>query len=242
MEGKYTSEELFHFVGHETPSDDEANYEKLKLVLDSKCVSHEPHDGSWGNVGYDTHWDNQLATEELIVPSVTCYADIPFESISIHTSKYGKFGLALPKWLLTKYGARPVMYVPMRSDDWQSINGLSLLRNIEAITKGFSEHVANDQPSEEDERKLGEKPKSAPAAIAAVQSMLFKDFLAFIKPFNSELPHAHLKNFYMEREWRKYGNMKFESEQISRLVVAKGYKSRILEDFPSYSQEQVFEI
>lgn len=242
MVSKYASDDLFHFVGHSSPSDDNSNYGRLREVLGSICISHFPHDGSWGKVSHTTTWDNRLETERLIVPSVTCYADIPFEALSIHTSKYGKFGIALPRWLLTKHGARPVTYIPMRSDDWQSINGLTLLRDIEAIVKGFKELVVDTQEREEPRsRTLGKKPSTPEEAISALHSMLLKDFLAFIKPFNSELPHNHPNNFYMEREWRMYGNMKFEAGQVSRILVAKGYKDQTIEDFPAYG-DRVFEI
>ncbi|MFB4202628.1 hypothetical protein KBTX_01671 [wastewater metagenome] len=234
MTTQYASDELFHFVGHSSPQDDEENYRRLGLVLRSGCISHPPHDGSWGQTGYTATWDNRLETEELIVPTVTCYADIPFDALSTHVSKYGKFGLALPRWLLIKYGARPVMYIPMRSDDWQSINGLTLLRDIEAIVKGFNVQVYGKQGPSPVSRSLGQAPTTPESAISVVHSMLLKDFLAFIKPFNSELPHNHPDNFYMEQEWRKYGNMKFEPAQVSRLVVAQGYKDRAISDYPTY--------
>lgn len=242
MVSKYVSDDLFHFVGHSSPSDDDANYGRLREVLCSSCISHFPHDGSWGKVSLTTTWDNRLETEQLIVPSVTCYADIPFEALSIHTSKYGKFGIALPRRLLTKYGARPVTYIPMRSDDWQSISGLTLLRDIEAVVKGFKEQVVDKHEREEPRsRTLGKKPDTPEEAISALHSILLKDCLAFIKPFNSELPHNHPSNFYMEREWRKYGNMKFEAGQVSRIVVAEGYRDRTINDFPAY-EDRVFEI
>lgn len=239
---EYASDELFHFVGHSSSSDDNANFGKLREVLDSNCISHFPHDGSSGKVSHTTTWDNRLETEQLIIPSVTCYADIPFKALSIHTSKYGKFGVALPRWLLTKYGARPVTYIPMRSDDWQSINGLTLLRDIEAVVKGFDEQVVEKQKGEETRsRTLGKKPSTTEEAISAIQSMLLKDFLAFIKPFNSELAHNDPNNYYMEREWRKYGNMMFEAGQVSKILVAKGYKDQTIENYPAY-EDRVFEI
>ena len=242
MASKYASDELFHFVGHSSPNDDNKNYGKLREVLKSNCISHSPHDGSWGKVSHTTTWDNRLETEQLIVPSVTCYADIPFEALSIHTNKYGKFGVALPRALLIKYGARPVTYIPMRSDDWQSTNGLTLLRDIEAAVKGFFEQFVEQQREEEARsRTLGKKPSTPEEAISAIHSMLLKDFLAFIKPFNSELPHDHPNNYYMEREWRKYGNMRFEASQVSRILVARGYKSQTISDFPAY-EDRVFEI
>ena len=222
-------------MGHASPDDDCANYEKLGKILKSNCISHPPHDCTWGGVSHVTNWDHRLETEQLIVPWVTCYADIPVQALSIHLKKYGKFGVALPRSLLTKYGARPVMYIPMRSDDWESINGLTLLRDIEAIVKGFHEHVVDKQGAEsKSDRTLGEKPNTPETAIFEMESMTFKDFLAFIKPFNSELADDHPSNFYLEREWRKYGNMKFEITQISTVVVAKGYAERVARDFPMY--------
>lgn len=241
MVNEYASDELFHFVGHSSPSDNNANYGKLREVIESNCISHYPHDGSLGKVGHTTTWDNRLETEQLIVPSVTCYADIPFEALSIHTDKYGKFGVALPRWLLTKHGARPVTYIPMRSDDLDSIHGLSLLRDIEAVIKSFNEHVVVKQEGEEENRTPGKKVSTPEEAISAINSMLLKDFLAFIKPFNSELSHCHPNNYYMEREWRKYGNMKFETSQVSKILVAKGYKEQIIDNYPVY-ENRVFEI
>lgn len=242
MNSPYTSNELFHFVGHSSPSDDETNYKVLEKVLRGKCISHAPHDGTWGKVQFTSSWADELATEKLVVPNVTCYADIPFESLGTHVTKYGKFGLALPAYLVTQFGARPVTYVPMRSDDWQSIHGLTLLRDIEAVVKGFHEQVVEKTPFTDSEgRFLGKKPRSPEEANHLVESMLFKDFLAFIKPFNSELPSDHQDNYYMEREWRKYGNMKFDENKVTRVIVATGFGPRVERDFPEY-QGRIFEI
>lgn len=236
VENRYISDELFHFVGHSSPNDDESNYQTLKKIIDSRCVSHAPHDDNWGATTYTINWDGLLETEQLIIPSVTCYADIPFEALSLHVNKYGKFGIGFPRSRLTRYDARPVMYIPMRSDDWASPNGRALLRDIEAAVKGFNESVVETLAEETlEHRRLGEVPSTHEGAISAVESVLHKDFLAFIKPFNSELPHNNPDNFYMEREWRKYGNMKFEVADISRVVVAKGFKGQALADFPAYA-------
>jgi len=239
LQARYTSapDELFHFVGYKFPKNDELNYENLGKILTDQCVSHAPHDNDWGKVSHTVTWDLRLETEELIVPTVTCFADIPPDSLSIHMSKYGSFGIALPMPLLVKYGARPVMYVPMRSDDWQSLHGRTLLRDIDAAIKGFNEHVVNKIPAKDKKtsRTLGEKPQSEDDAVSAIETILLKDFLAFLKPFNSELPINHKHNFYMEREWRKHGNMKFKPEDVTRIIVAKGFANRISNDFPEYS-------
>lgn len=241
MESQYTSDELFHFVGHSSPDNDNANYGILKEVLKCGCISPPPHDGSTGKVGLTINWDNRLETGQLIVPNVTCYADIPFEALSVHTDKYGKFGIALPRRLLTECGARPVMYIPMWRDDWrQLINGRNLLRDIESTFKGFKEQVVDKQEKLKS-RRIDKTPDSPEEAIYAVYDILRVHFLSFIKPFNAEVPLNHHHNFYMEREWRKYGNMDFEASQVSKLVVAKGFGDRTVEDFPAYA-DRVFEI
>lgn len=242
MDQRYTSNELFHFVGHASPEDHDYNYDTLKKVMSGKCISVPPHDGSWGQTSFTTKWTGDLAREKLIVPNVTCYADIPFESLGTHVSKYGKFGVSLPASLLTKYGARPVTYIPMRHDDHLSVYGLSLLKNIEAIVKGFHEQVIEPSGLQKSMRRsVGEKPENPQVALAWVQSLLMKDFLAFIKPFNSELPEDHPDNYYLEREWRKYGNMKFSEPDICKIIVAKGYLSQAQSDFPEY-KDRIFEI
>lgn len=227
----YTSDELFHFIGHSSPYDDEKNYQVLLKILTSNCISHEPHDGTWSGVKYSTDWVEQLEAEKLIVPNITCYADIPYDDLNIHTEKYGKFGIALPKSLLIKFGARPVTYIPLRHDDWQSINGLSLLRNIESTVKSFHENVVSKTGESNDAEKI----------IHQIQHVLMKDFLAFVKPFHSELPESHHHNYYMEREWRKFGNMMLSANDVTRVILAKGFKPRIEKELPEY-EGRVFEL
>jgi len=70
------------------------------------------------------------------------------------------------------------------------------LRDIEAVIKGFEEQVASKQEREElTTRMLGKQPGTAEEAISAIQSLLLKDFLAFLKPFNSELAYNDPYNF-----------------------------------------------
>jgi hypothetical protein len=65
-------------------------------------------------------------------------------------------------------------------------------------------------------------------------SVFAKDFLAFIKPFDSHLTLDHPKNFYMEREWRKHGNLKFNPADVITVLVAKGYSSQLASDYSDY--------
>lgn len=234
--GRFISDELFHFVGRGQPQDDERNYLVLKAVLSSGCISHPPHNNDWGATSFQINLSSSLMSEDLLVPTVTCYCDIPFEHLGIHLRKYGEFGVSLDKDLLIKYGARPVIYVPLRADDWQSAHGgRTWLRNVEAAYRGFRTHIHDpiERPATRS-RALGAAPNSPAEACTALNSVLTQDFLAFIKPHDSALPDTDPNYYYSEREWRKFGNQRFEPQDVRRVVVAKGYVERLEGDLPHY--------
>lgn len=140
MRPEYISSELFHFVGSASPLDHEHNYNVLKKVLSSSCVSYPPHEKGWGKISYKLDIEKRLAHEELLVPSVTCFCDIPFNLLAPHLTKYGSFGLSFSRHQLTKCGARPVIYVPCRPDDWTGVfTGHTLLRELEATFRSVYE-------------------------------------------------------------------------------------------------------
>jgi hypothetical protein len=39
----------------------------------------------------------------------------------------------------------------------------------------------------------------------------------------------------MEREWRKYGNLKFTPEDVCKVFVAHSYKAQMAKAFPAYA-------
>ena len=233
----YTSSELYHFVGQKNPDDHSSNCEILEEILKSTCVSHPPHDVDWGSVSYTVDPSKSLLDGELLVPEMTCYADIPFDSLGIHVEKYGRFGLSFDRDFLTRYGARPVMYFPKRLDDWQGAVGATLLRDIEVVYHGFRDYVIEGvlAGNADHSRTLGKKPENRDDAIRVLLTNFEKEFLAFIKPFNSELDENHPENFYMEREWRKLGNIMFNLHDVRRIVVAEGYKARLERQYPDYA-------
>jgi len=241
MDIQYTSDHLFHFVGHAVPGDHQKNFDTLKKVLSAGCVSHPPHENNHGTVGYKIDWDCSLSTEELIIPYVTCFADIPEKSLGIHIKKYGSFGVSFWKETLIMAGARPVMYIPMHPlDGLSATGGKIILKDLEAIYKGFNQQVSSKRDNSKAEwvkrgRSLGKEPENEDAAINAMENAFSKYFLAFIKPFDSQLGNDHQDNYYMEREWRKYGNLKFKSEDVCKIFVAHGFKDQMAKDFPVYA-------
>lgn len=65
--------------------------------------------------------------------------------------------------------------------------------------------------------------------------MFVKDFLAFVKPFDSELSENGPEYYYAEREWRKYGNLMFTAQDVKRILVAPGFADRLAREQPTYA-------
>jgi len=231
--GKYTSDELFHFVGRLAPDEHERNYDTLRQVIRQGCISHRPHEAGWGATSLTIEWDRSLVSEELVVPTVTCFCDIPFEQLAIHVTKYGCFGISFDRSMLVKYGGRPVSYVPLSPEDWGGPFGATLLKDVECVFRAFRRLVVdapNKKPSSS--RSLGREPTTSDDAVDALNSIFGKDFLAFIKPFDSTLAPDHAHNFYMEREWRKFGNLCFKPADVRRVVVERSFLERARQDLP----------
>jgi hypothetical protein len=236
MGEKYTSDELFHFVGWRNPGDSKKNYETLYKILKNKCISHWPHLNNWGETRILIDWEADLLRGELVVPTVTCYADIPFESLATHTKKYGQFGLAIDRDILAYYGARPVTYMPYNpSDTASSVFGRSLINRLFRGAESFENLVV---------KKLGSRPKTTntgtpattpEAAISEISTLMIKDVLAFVKPFALTRVEQDPANYYMEREWRKYGNLLFRAEWVKRIVVAPDYVDTVKADVPEFA-------
>jgi hypothetical protein len=56
-------------------------------------------------------------------------------------------------------------------------------------------------------------------------------FLAYLKPFNSELPHDHRDNYYAEREWRYDISVNFALSDVRAVVVHPDFAGRCAADF-----------
>jgi hypothetical protein len=235
MKSTYTSDELFHFVGRRAPGDHEANYKTLLKVLRSGCVSHPPHGEDWGIVSTKLDLTRRLISGELVVSTVTCFCDIPVEHLALHVQKYGMFGLSFHRKFLLKYSARPVLYFPYAaSDPGNAFGGSVLLDDIDQVYRAFRHHFVDHKTAGRHNRRIGEQPSTAEGTIVAMDGILQKNFLAYIKPFNADLADADADNYYLEREWRKHGNLKFTAADVARVIVASGFEERLRRDAPGF--------
>ena len=67
-----------------------------------------------------------------------------------------------------------------------------------------------------------------------VQHLLDFHVLSFIKFFDPAMPEDDPENFYMEREWRVYGNVDFDLSDISRITLPGTYVDRLAAAIPGY--------
>lgn len=239
MRPSYISPELFHFLGRPAPLDHERNYSLLKTVIASGCVSHPPHEVGWGKISYSLDLSKRLSQEEMLVPTVTCYCDIPFEQLAPHTSKYGSFGLSFSRHHLTQIGARPVTYVPCRPDDWRGVfTGHTFLKELEATFLGIHEQrrAIGGESESSGSISLGQSPTSLSEALVHAEHTLALRILAFVKPYESTLDDADPSYYYSEREWRKLGNLPFEANDVLRVVVHESFVERARGELPAFKE------
>lgn len=113
-DNSYISNKLCHFVGH-AEKDYENQYQILKLILNSQYITKKPDDPK-GLYQYAQVDELQINENGDLFDTLdcVCFCDIPDDSLKIHISKYGVFGLALSNDYLVAKGAKPVIYIPRK--------------------------------------------------------------------------------------------------------------------------------
>ena len=219
---------LYHFVGFGTPHDDEANFETLCAVLTSEQIGKP----GMPNKQITIDPTRPITKGELIQQSITCYCDISFDDLGLHMSKYGRFGVGVNRQMLCRFGARAVHYIPVPSSEPFSA-GLTALQDAKALLIGAQGHLYGRANPFLGERKVGYALESVDQVVDRLRDTFYKDFLAFVKFYDSDLPVDHPEHYYAEREWRKFGpfNLRMGLEEI---VVPSSYVERLIERFPQH--------
>ena len=111
-----------------------------------------------------------------------------------------------------------------------------MLSDIDAVFRAFHHKVLNHRVKGRfPTRAVGAPPETPEATLSAIDSVLVQHFLAFIKAFDADLQDDDPENYYLEREWRKLGNLIFKPEDVSGVVVARGFEKRLQADAPSHA-------
>jgi hypothetical protein len=203
MINPYTSRVLYHLVGRRFPQDDKRNYETLRKILRSMELRTNSVADKSGGITLQIDPNRGCIDGEPIAQTITCFCDIPFQSLALHTSKYGRFGVGVDRMIVAEWGGRPVSYIPTVPTNATAANN-RFCTNALTVWDGLRKHFP-EMPTES-VRPDGAPPLSPLEAVDLASSFVSKS-LAFVKTFNVNLPDDHPENFYMEREWRKLANL-----------------------------------
>jgi hypothetical protein len=247
---RYVSDELTHFVGRDliqTMPDinqreerDEKLYDRLieilrggQLVTGGKKtgVNADPSIGKEGITVEHviTYAVGARDLRTMFEPSVVCFCDIPVGDIEIHMAKYGPFGLAFSRDFLLERGVNPVLYLAedAKDDDEEQTFGELFVEEMNHTLALLSEMQLAKQGSEGAPLypDLQDLPKRvSDDAMRAHQFLLIRVF-ALVKAFRGDSADDHPDNYYMEREWRRYGDLEFTLDDVCRVIFPSAMPS-----------------
>ena len=233
---RYISEELTHFVAKDE-SKESKQYSCLVKIFHEGWLTHPPHNPDIsGNLSVKLL--NQLSENKIYNPQIICFCDIPIADIEIHWRKYSRFGISFSKSFLIQNGANPVFYISKNSMIHSPLEPpISRSEYFDKKHKqyidffhGFHELKSIVDGSEAIPLKELEYGRQK----MEIQMFLAFHLFSFIKFYDDKLPENHPDNFYMEREWRKLGNLKFKIEDVGRVFLPKTYAKRFRKDVPEY--------
>jgi hypothetical protein len=218
-------------------------------------IPANPTDGvtysSYPNVRHDL--GSKLSDNTLVQFEIVCFCDIPLEDLAIHCAKYGCFGLAFSKRFLIAQGASPVMYIPKpgsyemilrehglasgqlhyeerKSGDRAGlIDAVFAFHNERLYARYLELQKAFPQADSLDEAL--EVPKQLRTTLfyqTAIEALIF----GHMKFFDPSLPPDHINNYYMEREWRVAGKVRFQQANVQHLFVSPEFADQARCDFP----------
>jgi hypothetical protein len=189
--------------------------------------------------------NRKISDETAIRGQIVCFCDIPTESMGPHMGKYSHFGLSFLKPFLVAKGANPVFYVvrdavlpgikviPTGSGSVEQRGGMTRAELMDQVHK---EAMALSTLTREmtlvasDNQHL----QGLLLRVEYVRRLIYENVLTCIKPFDSTEPEESKRNFYMEREWRVYGDVLFQMADVRRVILPASFAERFLSGFPGF--------
>ena len=235
----YVSDELSHFVSRNKTKEEALDI--LIKILTSKRLMMVPGIGGPVPCGVLIPPDWSTASpDEVFRGDWVCFCDIPFKQLRIHSTKYGEYGLSFKKGRLLKYGANPVFYIDIGSlayfpklreikqkPDIELPRAKGRRDGLVSLLRDIKRRLIPIAPGDPDDWVL-----EYTAACRTLQEVFEMNFLAFVKFFDSSLAEDDPCNYYMEREWRVLGEVRFELEDVSRIFAPAQDVASLRERFP----------
>ncbi|BEQ14254.1 abortive infection system antitoxin AbiGi family protein [Desulfoferula mesophila] len=234
---RYVSDELTHFVGrsfrHEYNAH-EQQFELLVRILRSGTLGKNVD----GRVAFQP--DMPFSGNEAYRSNVVCFSDIPVPDLGIHMGKFSRFGLSFRKKFLIERGANPVYYVARNSLITAPEGRAKTLAALfdekhDQLWAFYDAYKSGQAAPPEGEARPGEPPD-----LTDLFNFLVYHFFSFVKFYEEGLPPADEKNYYMEREWRVFGNLGFEIGDVRRVIFPERFARSFRERVPDYYGEITF--
>lgn len=246
----YVSTELTHFVGGKISesSVDQTREKQFQLLLNilregwvtckqratnfASCMSIDP--------------SASLSSNHMVRLEAVCFCDIPLQAgLAIHMEKYSPFGLAFTKSFVVEQGANPVFYIANNSMVrlW-SFGKDKATTHLETRAKHFDKHFSEFYDCTHKVKgflyknvKDVSEAKSLLARLEGVEHFMSSLF-GYFKCFDADKAEDDKENFYMEREWRLIGSMKFKTSDVQRVILPKAFLSRFRMDFANFTGQE----
>jgi hypothetical protein len=250
---RYVSEEPTHFVGRGKPPDEQ--YRLLVLILQACELRSDPSRPPGSPAVSWTTLNASFSEREMYHFPGVCFCDIPVADLPLHIDKYSPFGIAFSKRFLVKHGASPVFYIAKDSEINPGGNADAGMRQsgtspytrailFDEMTASFHEaaHALLRLASTVTE---GDGPKARELAnagnsLAQLAPYLDEYVFSYCVPFDSALEESHQRHFYMEREWRVRGEVRFTLADVERVVLPREYATQFRSDLPLYEGQITF--
>jgi len=189
----------------------------------------------------------------MIQVDAVYFCDIPVADFKIHMAKYSEFGVSFLKSFLVAKSANPAFYIAGDSIIPADDGAASVLFPIGTIPTPLTRNALIDQLIK---THLGNSVRQFNAALIErnqspltqteitrsriLDMMIRTHFLSFCVPFDSAKDDDNEANYYMEREWRVIGDVRFDLEDVWRIIIPKLYAKRLRNDVPSYAGQLTF--
>ena len=148
-------------------------------------------------------------------------------------AKYSEFGISFPKLFMVKRGTSPVFYVSKIGDIRELGSGVTVSRDAYFDEMG---EAYDGLVKQLDRLCLRQNPSLGLVTSQAngVHHLLDHHVLSFMKFFDPTLADDDPDNFYMEREWRIRGGLRFTLNDVVRITVPGRFEERFRSDLPDY--------
>lgn len=250
---RYVSNELTHFVGRGQEA--EAQYQLLKEILRTGELRRDPSRPAGSpSVGW-INLNNPFSHRTKYHFPGVCFCDIPVADLPVHIEKYSPFGVAFSRSFLVNRGASPVFYIAKDSEIDPGGNADASIRQsqVTPFTRSnfFDEMLDSFHKLSIELLQVASTVTDADGSkarqlaeignrLGQLRPYLDEYVFSYCVPFDSTLAESHKEHFYMEREWRVLGDLRFSLADVVRVIVPESFRTCFRTDFPNYSGQIEF--